>query len=214
MSNGGSEQDLHPHRRCRRDRARQRQVRVPKHALRVAAYGTSDELNSALGVARLHAEGEIDAALMRIQNDLFDLGRRSLPARHGEGRRGRVSAAADDRRPGGPPGGRDRRDERQPRAAAQLHPAGRHAAGGASACLPHRRPPGRAADGGTGRRRGGQPGSGAAISTGSATGSSSPRAAPTTAARTTSSGCRGRTADAAGRNVNRPSPAKRDVGAR
>ncbi|MCB1311823.1 MAG: cob(I)yrinic acid a,c-diamide adenosyltransferase [Sedimentitalea sp.] len=49
-------------------------VRVPKHALRVAAYGTSDELNSALGVARLHAEGEIGAALMRIQNDLFDLG--------------------------------------------------------------------------------------------------------------------------------------------
>jgi len=49
-------------------------ARVPKHALRVNAYGTSDELNSTVGVARLHAAGETDAALMRIQNDLFDLG--------------------------------------------------------------------------------------------------------------------------------------------
>jgi cob(I)alamin adenosyltransferase len=49
-------------------------ARVAKHALRVTAYGTSDELNSFLGVARLHAEGEMDAALARIQNDLFDLG--------------------------------------------------------------------------------------------------------------------------------------------
>lgn len=48
--------------------------RVAKHALRVASYGTSDELNSALGVARLHATGEMDEALARIQNDLFDLG--------------------------------------------------------------------------------------------------------------------------------------------
>lgn len=48
--------------------------RVAKFDGRVAAYGTSDELNSAVGVARLHAEGEMDAALMRIQNDLFDLG--------------------------------------------------------------------------------------------------------------------------------------------
>ena len=48
--------------------------RVAKHALRVSAYGTSDELNSFLGVARLEARGEMDAALSRIQNDLFDLG--------------------------------------------------------------------------------------------------------------------------------------------
>ncbi len=45
-----------------------------KHDLRVAAYGTVDELNSTLGLARLHADGETDAALSRIQNDLFDLG--------------------------------------------------------------------------------------------------------------------------------------------
>ena len=49
-------------------------ARVAKHALRVTAYGTSDELNSFVGVARLHSEGEMDAALSRIQNDLFDLG--------------------------------------------------------------------------------------------------------------------------------------------
>lgn len=48
--------------------------RVAKYAPRVAAYGTVDELNAQLGVARLHAKDETDAALMRIQNDLFDLG--------------------------------------------------------------------------------------------------------------------------------------------
>ena len=48
--------------------------RVPKYAPRVAAYGTVDELNAVLGLARLQATGETDTALMRIQNDLFDLG--------------------------------------------------------------------------------------------------------------------------------------------
>jgi cob(I)alamin adenosyltransferase len=49
-------------------------TRLPKHAPRVDAYGTVDELNATLGLARLHAEGEADAALARVQNDLFDLG--------------------------------------------------------------------------------------------------------------------------------------------
>jgi cob(I)alamin adenosyltransferase len=49
-------------------------ARVPKHALRVAAYGTVDEANAALGIARLHADAEADEMLGRIQNDLFDLG--------------------------------------------------------------------------------------------------------------------------------------------
>ena len=49
-------------------------VRVPKHALRVAAYGTVDEANAAIGIARLHANAESDEMLGRIQNDLFDLG--------------------------------------------------------------------------------------------------------------------------------------------
>jgi cob(I)alamin adenosyltransferase len=48
--------------------------RVPKHDLRVAAYGTVDEANAAIGIARLHTGGDADATLARIQNDLFDLG--------------------------------------------------------------------------------------------------------------------------------------------
>lgn len=49
-------------------------ARVPKSSTRVAAFGTVDEANAAVGVARLHATGEADAMLGRIQNDLFDLG--------------------------------------------------------------------------------------------------------------------------------------------
>ncbi len=48
--------------------------RVKKHDLRVAAYGTSDEANAVIGMARLHTSGETDKMLARIQNDLFDLG--------------------------------------------------------------------------------------------------------------------------------------------
>jgi cob(I)alamin adenosyltransferase len=48
--------------------------RVAKQSLRVEAYGTVDETNAAIGLARLHAAPEIDAMLARIQNDLFDLG--------------------------------------------------------------------------------------------------------------------------------------------
>lgn len=49
-------------------------ARVPKDDLRVEAYGTVDETNATIGMARLHAEGAMDGALARIQNDLFDLG--------------------------------------------------------------------------------------------------------------------------------------------
>ncbi|MDR0807643.1 MAG: cob(I)yrinic acid a,c-diamide adenosyltransferase [Gemmobacter sp.] len=49
-------------------------ARVAKHSARVQAYGTVDETNATVGLARLHATGEMDAALMRIQNELFDLG--------------------------------------------------------------------------------------------------------------------------------------------
>ncbi len=48
--------------------------RVSKSCSRVAAYGTTDEANSALGVARLHAAGDQLATIIRIQNDLFDVG--------------------------------------------------------------------------------------------------------------------------------------------
>jgi cob(I)alamin adenosyltransferase len=48
--------------------------RVAKHDLRVAAYGTVDEANACVGLARLSADAETDAMLGRISNDLFDLG--------------------------------------------------------------------------------------------------------------------------------------------
>ncbi len=47
--------------------------RVPKYDLRVASYGTVDEVNATVGLARLQG-GELDAPLARISNDLFDLG--------------------------------------------------------------------------------------------------------------------------------------------
>ncbi|SMX30870.1 cob(I)yrinic acid a,c-diamide adenosyltransferase [Actibacterium lipolyticum] len=49
-------------------------ARVAKHSARVNAYGTVDETNATVGLARLHADGEMDARLAAIQNDLFDLG--------------------------------------------------------------------------------------------------------------------------------------------
>jgi cob(I)alamin adenosyltransferase len=57
--------------------------RVPKDAARIEAYGTVDELNAALGLARAFnaerlAKGEghrwLDETLRRLQNELFDLG--------------------------------------------------------------------------------------------------------------------------------------------
>ncbi len=48
--------------------------RVAKHDARVSAYGTVDETNATVGMARLHATGDMDDQLARIQNDLFDLG--------------------------------------------------------------------------------------------------------------------------------------------
>jgi cob(I)alamin adenosyltransferase len=48
--------------------------RVPKQSLRVAAYGTVDEANATIGLARLHVDAAADAMLARIQNELFDLG--------------------------------------------------------------------------------------------------------------------------------------------
>ncbi len=48
--------------------------RVRKNVARVVAYGTVDELNATLGLARLHADGEAAEGIARVQNDLFDLG--------------------------------------------------------------------------------------------------------------------------------------------
>jgi len=60
--------------------------RAPKDDPRVEAYGTVDEANAAIGLARLHAPPDIDAMLARIQNDLFDLGA-DLSTPEGESKR-------------------------------------------------------------------------------------------------------------------------------
>ena len=69
--------------------------RLAKHAPRIAAYGTVDEANAAVGLARLNTEGESDRMLARIQNDLFDLGADLCTPEGAERRRQalRISAA-------------------------------------------------------------------------------------------------------------------------
>ncbi len=61
--------------------------RCPKYALRIQAYGTVDETNATIGMARLHtaaAEPDLDARLALIQNDLFDLGADLCVPDHGK----------------------------------------------------------------------------------------------------------------------------------
>jgi cob(I)alamin adenosyltransferase len=61
--------------------------RRKKYDLRIAGYGTVDELNAAIGLARLStgADRDVDAMLGRIQNDLFDLGADLCTPGHGKG---------------------------------------------------------------------------------------------------------------------------------
>ena len=50
-------------------------ARRKKYDLRVSAYGTLDEVNAVIGIARLHTADNalLDASLARVQNDLFDV---------------------------------------------------------------------------------------------------------------------------------------------
>src|SRR3974377_1467597 len=60
--------------------------RRKKYDLRVAAYGTLDELNAAIGLARLHSgDSPLGAMLAGIQNDLFDAGADLCLAQKGPG---------------------------------------------------------------------------------------------------------------------------------
>ena len=64
--------------------------------MRIAAYGTVDEANAAIGLARLTTAGETDAMLARIQDDLFDLGADlCVPGGDGEARLRIVQAQID-----------------------------------------------------------------------------------------------------------------------
>src|SRR3974390_1050533 len=75
--------------------------RRPKYDLRIAAYGTVDETNAAIGVARLHVAGaapELDRMLGLIQNDLFDLGADlAVPQREGRAERLRLLSTQVER---------------------------------------------------------------------------------------------------------------------
>jgi cob(I)alamin adenosyltransferase len=71
--------------------------RRPKHDLRIAAYGTVDEVNATIGLARLHTDADprLDAMLARIQNDLFDLGADLCSPDKGKGPGGERLAVVD-----------------------------------------------------------------------------------------------------------------------
>lgn len=67
--------------------------RVHKDDLRVEAYGTVDELNAVLGVARTHApasDADIDALLQTLQNDLFGLGSDLATPEEKDTKKGRI----------------------------------------------------------------------------------------------------------------------------
>jgi cob(I)alamin adenosyltransferase len=69
--------------------------RVAKYDLRVECYGTLDETNAAIGLARLHTQSDqaLDAMLARIQNDLFDLGAELCYPDESKDARGRLSVS-------------------------------------------------------------------------------------------------------------------------
>jgi cob(I)alamin adenosyltransferase len=69
--------------------------RVAKYDLRVECYGTLDETNAAIGLARLHtrSDGALDAMLARIQNDLFDLGAERCDPNESKDARGRLAVS-------------------------------------------------------------------------------------------------------------------------
>src|ERR1700760_4727052 len=74
--------------------------RRPKYDLRVAAYGTVDETNAVIGVARLHLKETpaLDTMLGLVQNDLFDLGADlAVPEREGKAERLRVLSSQVER---------------------------------------------------------------------------------------------------------------------
>jgi len=67
--------------------------RISKASLRIAAIGAVDETNAAIGIARLDSEGDMDAMLTRIQNDLFDLGADLCAPEDGRKAEGRLRIA-------------------------------------------------------------------------------------------------------------------------
>jgi cob(I)alamin adenosyltransferase len=74
--------------------------RRPKYDLRIAAFGTVDETNAAIGIVRLYLTEarDLDAMLGLIQNDLFDLGADlAVPERAGKAERLRIASSQVER---------------------------------------------------------------------------------------------------------------------
>ena len=110
--------------------------RRKKYDLRVAAYGTLDEVNATIGLSACtpRATPRSIRRSARIQNDLFDVEADLCLSEKGPGRR-----AADRHRCAGRlDRGRDRPAQRRSCAAELVHPAGRHAGRGLYASRPHR----------------------------------------------------------------------------
>ena len=109
-------------------------ARVRKDDARIEAYGTIDELNSVLGVARASwPESSLDGQLHAIQSDLFDIGA------HLASPGTRASPAAGGAHRGA--GARHRRDGVGARAAENVHPSRRHARRRATSRRAHGLPP-------------------------------------------------------------------------
>ena len=133
---GPAQQDLHAHRRRRRDRPGRRLARLQGRSA-LAAIGDVDEANSAIGVALLHVDGRRGARdARRASRTNCSISAPISP------RPARISRRRDDaaHRPGADRAARarDRRDERGARAAAQLHPARRRRRRGRSSISPAR----------------------------------------------------------------------------
>ena len=127
--------------------------RRPKYDLRIETYGTVDETNAAIGMARRRARrrifAELDAMLARIQNDLFDLGAELATPDDGTPKDFeplRIVASQAERIEHDI----DRLNVRT-EAAPLLRAAGRQPRRGGAACRAHRVAPRRAADGGARR---------------------------------------------------------------
>ena len=121
--------------------------RRKKYDLRIAAYGTLDEANAVIGIARLHTAERRRARRGAGAHPERPVRRRRRPlhaARQGQGAGRR--AAYGHRRAGRLARGRDRPAQCRARAAAILHPAGRQRGRRLSASRPHRLPARRAAD--------------------------------------------------------------------
>ena len=127
--------------------------RRKKYDARIEAYGTVDETNSTIGLARLHTRDnpDVDAMLERIQNDLFDLGADLCMPDKGKGPGGARLTVTEAQV--------SRLEEEIDRLNAELKPLrsfvlpGGSAGLGGAAPVPYGLPAGRAADGGTRRCR-------------------------------------------------------------